>query len=165
MNYKKYFPVEEYYRRVVIPLNPNRFHYGSGDKMVCPLHDDHDPSLGVIETKSGEVCHCFGCGAWCDVVDLHMRVSKIYKKKYLDRDEARKDLCNIFHVKLEELPEEGDSDGKATDERREDLIVENMSKFDISDFRYRVLDGKLKKKKIGYFNALMMSMIWESKSQ
>lgn len=63
------------------------------------------------------------------------------------------------------MPEESGSDGKATDERREDLIVENMSKFDISDFRYRVLDGKLKKKKIGYFNALMMSMIWESKSQ
>lgn len=164
MNYKEYFPVEEYYRKVVKPINPHRFKYGSGGKMVCPLHDDHDPSLGVIESKNGEICHCFGCGAWCDVVDLHIRVSKIYKKKYLDREESRKELCKIFGINSSDLPEEDIKDGRTNDEKREELIKENMSKFDISDFRYKLLDGKLKKRGIGYFNALMMSMLWESKN-
>ena len=38
-----------------------------------------------------------------------------------------------------------------------------MNKFDIYDFKYKLLDGKLSKRRLGYFNALMLSMLWEVK--
>lgn len=162
-DYSKLFPINEYYRRVVMPLN-KKFRKGSSDKYVCPLHNDNDPSLGVIKSKTGEVCHCFGCGAWCDVIELHQRVMKRHKRRYMDRDEAKKDLCSIFGVSYKDLPDESEKE-VSTDKRREELISENRNKFDVSDYRYKFLDGKIQKRGVGYFNALMMSMIWELKNE
>ena len=130
--------------------------------MVCCLHDDHDPSLGVIKSKQGEKFHCFGCGAWGDIVDLHIRVSKKFKRKSLSREEALKELCSLFSVDYT-LVEEKEADNKSDDLKREDLIKDGKNKFDISDMKYKLLDGKLKKKRLGYFNALMMTMLWEVK--
>lgn len=167
MNYKRYFPIEEYYKKVIIPLNPKRFHYGSGGKMVCPLHSDHDPSLGVIEKKDSEVCHCFGCGYWGDVVDLNIDINRRYKGKHLNRKESIDDLCYVFELSRGTVAEEETDvgDSRSKDTKRLDLISSKDENFDISDMRYSFLDGKLKKKGVGYFNALMMSMIYELKKK
>jgi hypothetical protein len=165
LDYGKYFPIEDYYRKVVIPINSKRFKVSSGGKMVCPLHDDHDPSLGIITSKKGETCHCFGCGAWLDVVDLHSKISKKYFNKYLSREESRKDLCRIFDIPEGNVPDEDATGNSVDDGNREDLISDRSRQFNINDFRYMLLDGKLKGRGIGYFNALMMSMIWEVKAE
>lgn len=155
------FPIDVYYRRVVIPLDRKRFRIGSGGKMVCPLHDDHDPSLGV--TDSGKL-HCFGCGYWGnDVVDLHILVMKKYKKIYMSRKEAINDLCRIFGVDKDTVEEADLDDEKSSDVKRDGMIEDMQYRFDISDFRHLLIEGKLKGRNIGYFNALMMSRIYEIK--
>lgn len=154
------FPVDVYYRRVVIPLDRKRFRIGSGGKMVCPLHDDHDPSLGV--TDSGKL-HCFGCGYWGNVVDLHILVMKKYKKIYMSRKEAINDLCRIFGIDKDTVDEADLDDEKSSDVKRDGMIEDMQYRFDISDFRHLLIEGKLKKRNIGYFNALMMSRIYEIK--
>lgn len=164
VDYSNYFPITEYYRRVVMPLN-RKYKITGGDKMICPLHDDHDPSLSIIPNKTGvEVCHCFGCNYWGNVIKLHKRVMQRHKGKVLSTEEVRRDLCRTFNIKYETLPsEEAVSDDD--DIRKEVAMVEAIGeKFDISDFKYLIIEGKKRKKGIGYFNALMMSMINEIKN-
>jgi hypothetical protein len=160
----KYFPIEDYYRKAIIPIDKRRFHISSSNKMICPLHNDHDPSLGVIVTNGKETFHCFGCNAWGDVVDLHILIAKKYYKRYLNREEAIKELCRLFKVN-EDVALGLDSKKENSDVKRDGLIEEGMNKFDITDYRYNILNGKIQKRPIGYFNALMMSMIWELKHQ
>lgn len=133
--------------------------------MVCPMHNDHDPSLGIIDTGDSELVHCFGCNYWADVVKLHKDISKKYYGKRLSDVEAKRDLCRLFGVDYSIIEEQESEEKKSSDSRRFSLMDEKVDKFDESDFRYLVLDGKLKKKPIGYFNALMLSMIYEQKQR
>ena len=142
MDYKKIFPIREYYSKFIIPIDSGRFRLSSGGKMVCPMHKDHDPSMGVIENTTGEVCHCFGCGYSADILKLHRDIVRRYK-----------------HRRLSERKEK--SVEKTKDEKRIDMMENKKKEFDISDFRYAVMQGKKEGKGIGYFNALMMSMVWE----
>ena len=160
-NYKDIFPIAKYYEKIVMPLD-KKFRF-KGDKMLCPLHNDKNPSMGIVKTKKGEMCHCFGCGVWCDVVDFHIRISRIYKNKILTRKEARRDLCKIFMVSEDSLPDTESLSSVTDDKRREQDIQDKMSEFDVTDFKYKFMEGKLKKKGIGYFNALMLTMIYEMK--
>lgn len=161
MNYKEFFPIIDYYKRVVQPLNPSRYRVKSDKMMVCPLHDDINPSMGIIIGKDGsEKYHCFGCNRWGDVVDLHRKVSRNLFRRYLSEEEALKDLCRIFNVPIDKVVVTKETDENA-DVRTEMAINEAMDRFDIGDFRNMFIDGKLKKKPLGYFNTLMMIMVSE----
>ena len=162
-NYSKIFPVKEYYEKYIIPINPDRYHFGS-DKMVCPVHNDHDPSLGVIVSKKdGEVCHCFGCNFWGNIVELHQRVNRRHFNRYLNTEDAKKDLCKIFDVDYNSLPKEGNV---ATDRylHQEMAIDEAINNFDVSDFKYMITEGKKHRRGINYFNTLLMVLTDEVKS-
>lgn len=165
VNYSKYFPVEDYYEKVVIPINPRRFRV-VGDKMICPLHDDHDPSLGVIRKKDGnELCHCFGCNYWGNVVRLHQSIRKKYFNKYITPVDSLKELCSMFNVDYNKLPLDDTSLIEDRDTRQEQELMKSMDSFDIGDFKYLVQEGKRANKGIGYFNALLMTMVSVVKSQ
>ena len=162
-DYSSYFPILEYYRLFVQPMNPSRYKIKNEKMMVCPLHNDHDPSMGIMESKSrGEVYHCFGCGSWGDVVDLHIGVMKRLKGIYMSYDEALRDLCRIFSVNYEDIPK---SSEKEEDSQilQEIALEEAMERFDVSDYRELFLEGKRKKKSIAYFNTLTMIMVNELK--
>lgn len=161
MDYKKIFPIREYYSKFIIPIDSGRFRLSSGGKMVCPMHKDHDPSMGVIENTTGEVCHCFGCGYSADVLKLHRDIVRRYKHRRLSDEEVKKDLCRIFGIDYSALLRKEKSIEKTRDEKRIDMMENKKKEFDISDFRYAVMQGKKEGKGIGYFNALMMSMVWE----
>lgn len=163
MKYKEFFPILSYYKRVVQPLNPSRYRIKSDKMMVCPLHDDVNPSMGIIISKDGEeLFHCFGCNQWGNVVTLHRKVSRRLFKKYLSEEEAVKDLCRTFNVPVDKVVV--DEVSNVSDDTRIDLAINSaMEKFDISDFRVMFMEGKLKKKPIGYFNTLTMLMISELK--
>lgn len=161
MDYSKLFPIRDYYNKYIVPINPGRYKE-TATTMVCPVHNDHDPSLGIIKSKSdGEICHCFGCNFWGNVVELHKRVNRRHFKKYLSDEEAKKELCGIFGVDYGSLPDEKGSRDKYV--IQEALLDESINKFDISDFKYMLLDGKRKGKKINYFNTLLMVMTNEVK--
>lgn len=157
MNYNKYFPIREYYEKVVIPINPSKYKIKSGKMFVCPVHNDHDPSLGIIKSKKGDICHCFGCNFWGNVVELHQRVSKRHFKKYLSEEEAIAELCKIFNIKRESLPVTGSNANK--EEVQELALDEAIDNFDIGDFQRLIYEGKKEKRPIGYFNAVVMTMV------
>ncbi len=162
-DYSSYFPILEYYRLFVQPMNPSRYKIKNEKMMVCPLHNDHDPSMGIMESKSrGEVYHCFGCGSWGDVVDLHIGVMKRLKGIYMSYDEALRDLCRLFSVNYEDISK---SSEKEEDSQilQEIALEEAMERFDVSDYRELFLEGKRKKKSIAYFNTLTMIMVNELK--
>lgn len=159
MNYNNYFPIVEYYKKVVVPINPDRYKIKSDKMFVCPVHNDHDPSLGLIPSKNGDTCHCFGCNFWGNVVELHQRVSRRLLKKYLSEDEAIHDLCRIFNVDYKSLPLEESGGGLDKGLKQELALSEAMDNFDIGDFKQLVYEGKKQKRPIGYFNALVMTMI------
>ena len=164
MNYKEYFPLIEYYKKVVMPIN-KKYWVKSDKMMVCPLHDDINPSMGIMIGSDGEeIYHCFGCNQWGNVVDLHKRVSRRLLKKYLTDEEALKDLCRIFNVPYEKVDINNDKRLEDEDIRRELALKEAIDGYDISDFRRMFTEGKLHKKSVGYFNTITMIMVNELKS-
>lgn len=160
VKYSKYFPVLEYYRKIVIPLNPKRYYIKGEKMMVCPCHNDHDPSLGIV--NDGETVHCFGCNFWGNIIELHQRVCRRHFKKVLSYDEAIQDLCRIFKVDYSIIPKE---EKKPVDKViQQDIdIMGNVDKYDIQDFRQSLLDGKRQKKGIAYYNTAMIVMLGELK--
>ena len=160
MDYGKFFPIIKYYEKVVIPMNPKRYHTKSDKMMVCPLHDDHDPSMGVIHSsKNGEIFHCFGCGRWGNVVDLHQGVTKRLKSRYISYDKSLRVLCRLFNVNYDLVKDMEDKENRDSDIKREIALDEAISRFDISDFKELFLLGKLAGRGVGYFNNLMMVMV------
>ncbi len=161
MDYKEFFPIKEYYERVVIPLNPKRFHV-HGDKMICCLHKDTDPSLGIVYSKSkGEQYHCFGCNSWGTVVDLHIKVSKKYFKKDLSFEDALKDLCRLFNVNFNDLPLESDFVERTNNDylRKALELEEAVNSFSIQELKDGIIRGKLDKKGPEYFNTLLVKTL------
>lgn len=162
MNYSEFFSIEEYYRRIIQPTNKHFKMVDSGSKvkMVCPFHNDHDPSLGIIKKKSGEeLCHCFGCNYWGDIIKLHQNFVKQYQRRYISPDESLGELCTLFGVDRSSLPVEDLSTIEDTGTRQENELLRAMDDYDIGDFRYMIGEGKKKGKGVGYYNALLMMMV------
>ena len=166
IDYGDYFPIEEYYDKVVKPIN-KKFSYSKNGKYICCLHDDKDPSLGVIHNKSkGEVFHCFGCNAWGTVVDLHKKESLKYFGKSLDDTLAVRELCDLFGIKYSSLPLEDTSEFERVadkDIRKELAVKEAINRFGIDDFRDGIIAGKMEGRGIPYFNTLLIRMIDEER--
>ena len=162
VNYSKYFKIVDYYIKYVIPFNNKRYFVKSNTKMVCPLHDDHDPSLSVQTHSDGsETFKCFGCGKYGDIVSLHQGVVKRWKGYSIDREDARQELCKIFGIDYKSLPSELSSQESFT----EDTIESKIQRFDLSDYKEYILKGKREKKGITYFNTLMVMMINDVKGE
>lgn len=167
IDYSKYFPIRGYYEKVVMPLD-KRFRHQKKDMYICCLHGDTDPSLGVLNTKKGEIFHCFGCNSWGNILDLHKRVSLKYFNKRLDDELCKRELCQIFGVDYSSLPREDDytiENVKDKDVRKELAMRDALNKFDISDFRSGFIEGKMEGKGVGYFNTLLIRMIDEVKKE
>lgn len=97
-----------YYDNFVKPLD-SRFKQSSLElnrTVICPLHDDTDPSMGVINhrhKKDVKIFNCFGCGARGTIVRLHQRVSRKYLKKILTDEESAEELCKILDIDKSEF--------------------------------------------------------------
>lgn len=159
VNYNKFFKPIDYYNKVVVPINPVKYKVKSDKMVVCPVHNDHDPSLGIISSDKGDLCHCFGCNFWGDVVQLHQEVSQKHFKRFMSEEEAVRDLCKIFNVNFDDVPKEGLSNIKDKGTRQEVALSEAIENFDIGDFQRLIYEGKVDKRPIGYFNAVVMTMV------
>ena len=167
INYSVFFPLKEYYEKVVMPID-KKFRVTKADKFICCLHDDKDPSMGIIKSKKkGEIFHCFGCNSWGTVIDLHRKVSLKYFNKRLDDEAVKRELCAIFGVDYGLLPKEEYSleNSKDKEIRKELAMRDALSRFDIHDFRSKFIEGKMENKGIGYYNTLLVNMIVSEKSR
>ena len=45
---------------------------GANHVTLCPWHDDHHPSLSLVEGTGKNYCHCFSCGKGGDVIAFTM---------------------------------------------------------------------------------------------
>jgi hypothetical protein len=45
---------------------------GTSCMALCPWHDDHHPSLSLVESAGKNYCHCFSCGKGGDVITYVM---------------------------------------------------------------------------------------------
>ena len=100
----KKLSIEEYYLREVYSKG-GKFAKGHPyqDRLVlCPLHDDNNPSMGFIKGKDGvQKFHCFGCGRAGTVVDLHKGLHR-----GLSDEQALKEVCEILGVPYEDVSSE-----------------------------------------------------------
>lgn len=99
--------VRDYYDRYIVPTNPKYAErvFSKHSLVLCPFHDDNDPSLGLIRDKHDkdvEVFHCFGCGAGGDVVRMHRRFEFIQNKKNITLEQATKEVANLYGIELDE---------------------------------------------------------------
>lgn len=164
VDYGEYFPIAEYYEKIVIPLD-SRFKRSKKGMFVCCFHDDTDPSLGIIHSKDkGEIFHCFGCNAWGNIIDLHKKVSLKYYKKHIDDERAILELCGIFGVDVSELPNNKNENNGDRYIRRQLAMREAMGRFDVPYFHRKLVEGKMDGKDVPYFNTLLVKMIDEYKS-
>lgn len=164
VDYSEFFPIKEYYEKVVMPLN-SKFRKVKRGMYLCCLHDDTDPSLGILKSRKGrEVFHCFGCNSWGNIIDLHKKVSLKYKGKNLSEEDCKRELCKIFDLDYGKLPSEDSSLEKVSLDRsieRSKALKDAISRFTLADFRNSFIEGKLEKKSISYFNSLLIKLINE----
>lgn len=96
--------IKQYYDTYIKPINPNRYKEFNGKNLaVCPLHNDNDPSMGIVfdkRMKSKQRYHCFGCGANGDIVKLHQEILKRTNVKVLTYEESAKDLALLYHLEF-----------------------------------------------------------------
>lgn len=100
INLLKKLSIEDYYLKEFYSKG-GKFAKGHPhqDRLVlCPLHDDKNPSMGFIHGKDGVTkFHCFGCGRAGNVVDLHKGTHK-----GLSEEQALKEVCEILGIPYEE---------------------------------------------------------------
>ena len=82
--------IEEELERCHLP-----YREGAGEyKIVCPFHDDDNPSLSVSEDK--RVFHCFGCQVSGDLVYLFAKINKKPVQGYI------LEYCRKHNIKFPE---------------------------------------------------------------
>lgn len=54
-------------------LGDNLRRVGANHVTLCPWHDDHHPSLSLVDSTNKHYCHCFSCGKGGDVISYVMQ--------------------------------------------------------------------------------------------
>ena len=130
--------IADYYDKVVMPLD-NKFRersLNSSKLVICPLHDDHDPSLGLMKRRFPDGSysfHCFGCGKSGTVIRLHQFVSMMYNNKELTVHEACTELCNLFGIPIPNLEDIAEDD-------YEKLFYKKFNELDRLEVKYTSKD-------------------------
>lgn len=98
--------IREYYDTRIRIYNPERYkEFKNQNLAVCPLHNDTDPSMGIVydkRLKSKQRYHCFGCGANGDIVKLHQEIEKRIHQKSLNYEDSAKDLAKLYNLSFTE---------------------------------------------------------------
>lgn len=107
--------IPDYYERYIKPLDKRFSEYSlhSSRTVICPLHDDTDPSLGLINHRfltDVKIYHCFGCGASGTIIRLHQFIEELYHGRRLTEQESCNELADLFGISLEDFEEIADDD-------------------------------------------------------
>ena len=111
--------IPDYYERYIKPLEKRfaEYNFYGSRTVICCFHDDHDPSLGLINHRflsDVKIYHCFGCGSSGTIIRMHQIIQDTYFSRKLTTDEACKELAELFEVSLDDFDDiaEDDYDGK-----------------------------------------------------
>lgn len=130
--------IQDYYMLNVVPLHEKFTHYKLSPTQlaICPLHNDHDPSLGLMKRRFPDGSysfHCFGCGKSGTVIRLHQFVSMMYNNKELTVHEACTELCNLFGIPIPNLEDIAEDD-------YEKLFYKKFNELDRLEVKYTSKD-------------------------
>lgn len=107
--------IPDYYDKVIHNLDPKymgrSLHVNR--TVICPLHEDNDPSLGLMNhrhLKDVKLYHCFGCNSTGTIIRLHQRIVSKYEKRNITDEESCKELATIFNIPLENFSETSEED-------------------------------------------------------
>lgn len=167
--YGKIFPIEEYYEKKIKDLEW-KFRRRKSGKIICPFHADDKPSMGFIRNKDGsEIYHCFGCGAKGDVVKLHQGIEREYHNRTISREQAVRELCQLFNYPYEKLQKEKKKEEVQKVQKVQTFYQQPTEAMTLQRFEREFTKAKKEKRDIRYFNSLLIQKIMtnneESKSE
>lgn len=154
------YTIKEFYEKCLLNLEVfdsdigkkvKKYSNGFNDKdmAICPLHNDHDPSFGLIKSKKYKgvlVGHCFGCGRVVDVIRLNQQLINkglIRREYYLGNQvitylESAKLLAEEKNLSLDDIETESlDMDNIQI--QRELSIRKSRDRYSIRDFQNDLL--------------------------
>lgn len=156
--YGNLFSMEEYYRDYIRPLG-YKYRKRKSGKIVCPFHDDQQPSMGFIKNPDGsEIFHCFGCGAKGDILTLHQRIEREWHNRNISRKQALRELCNHFGYSYEEIEQNAEQEKKEVQKKALTFYIPDDSLTE-RKFIDAFTKAKRQKRDIRYFNSLIIQMI------
>ena len=155
--------IERYYEEIVSEVNPKfkKYSFKTNKTVICPLHDDNDPSMGVIVSKGKERFHCFGCGAWGGVLDLVERVNTRWGIPIHGKS-VEQILTESLGLEIPTGVQEGSSEKEHPIKRRRRLMRENMRSYGRDDFQRGILSIAKGENKIGYLDSLMVTIMLQA---
>lgn len=135
----------DYYRLFVMPLDEKftYFYLSPTQLALCPLHDDHDPSLGLIKDKQHEgvyIYHCFGCGKTGNIIRFHQFIESLYHNRELTIKESCFDLCKLFDIPEPDLNTFDDDDYEAMYTSKLRRVRKVSRGYTSTDFSRELLD-------------------------
>lgn len=147
-------PIRVYYQRFIVPLDKRRYGYHtpsvSGQKGVCPLHDDVKPSLGILNGRDGrERFNCFGCQSFGHVVDLHRKMQSRHYNRNMGNVDAAYDLLSLMGIAKEpfealvgerDLVDRTEMEERKARRRAETRVI--ASSWGIDDYRQSIYDNR-----------------------
>lgn len=137
--------IPDYYERYIKPLDKRFAEYNlySSRTVICPLHSDTDPSLGLINHRflsDVKIYHCFGCGASGTVIRLHQYIQDLYYNRKLTEKEACMELADLFNVNIEDYDEIAEDDYNTKYVRMLKRISKAKKAYTINDFSRNLLN-------------------------
>lgn len=157
--YGKIFPMEEYYEKKIKNLEW-KFRRRKSGKIICPFHADDKPSLGFIRNKDGsEIYHCFGCGVKGDIVKLHQGIEREYHGRDISREQALKELCQIFDYPYEKLQKEKKQEEAVKIQQVHTFYERPTEAMTLQRFEREFIKAKKDRRDIRYFNSLLIQKI------
>lgn len=115
-------------------------------KVICPFHDDHDPSLGLISHrfyKGVGVYHCLGCGAAGTIIRFHQRVQKLFYNEVVNERDACFGLATLFNIPVDEYKEFDESDFEQKAVNTSNKIARLMKSYTVKDFSLELRDIRM----------------------
>lgn len=164
--------IPDYYNLYIAKYDTKYSEYklGTSRLAICPLHNDTDPSFGLINhrfLKEVKVFHCFGCGKSGDIVKLHQLIMSKFEHKELSEDEACRGIAKLFGIPIDDFEDIADDDYKAQFEASVRRLHNLRDVYTKRDFENEVT-GLLKQGRgtdlnLGKLNSACVRMIATSK--
>lgn len=158
--------VPDYYDMFVQPVDKKfKAHSLNSDRLVvCPFHDDNDPSLGLINDrfyKGVKKFHCFGCRTAGNIIVFHQKFESLYNKRNLDTHDACMELAQIFGIPVEDFEELADDDYEGKYVRTMKHIDDLQGAYTLRDFELdlRKVRGKSEVSNLAELNSASVKMI------
>lgn len=164
LNYKRdgerVLSIKDYYKEVVSPRASkfSRYDFDRSNTVVCPFHNDNDPSFGVIRGKDGsEHYHCFGCRVVGDFIDFYRGIERVFNSRNLSEEQAISEIVKRYSIDLDSLSVSEEEVTLSREQQLESL----KDKYTVADFERDIRMGLLLERPVAYYNLKLLELINE----